>query len=92
MGFLGANEAKHSAEIIVRAAKETEVPRARLEKRVVINIIGKAAERLQERVAYVINGIQTKELEKQRFRAWRPSSPPLLPSELQQGLDETCFM
>ena len=83
MGFLGANEAKHSAEIIVRAAKETEVPRARLEKRVVI--LGKAAERLWERVAAVGNGIQAKDLEKQQFRRWRPSSPPLLPSELQQG-------
>ncbi len=74
MGFLGANEAKHSAEIIVRAAKETEVPRARLEKRVVI--LGKAAERLWERVAAVGNGMQAKELEKQHFRAWRPSSLP----------------
>ena len=29
MGFLGANEAKHSAEIIVRAAKETDGGAAR---------------------------------------------------------------
>ena len=48
-------------------------------------MIGKAAERLWERVAAVGNGIQAKDLEKQQFRRWRPSSPPLLPSELQQG-------
>ena len=83
MGFLGANDASHFAKVIVAHAKETELPRARLEKRVVM--IGKAAERLWERVAAVGNGIQAKDLEKQQFRRWRPSSPPLLPSELQQG-------